>query len=342
MQSAIGAVQTLVVIVALLVMSSSFVAADPVRVLIVGDSTVRDYPIDDTRRGWGQLLPELYDSNDVTFFNRAVGGRSSKTFITEGLWQNALTVNPDYVLIQFGHNDLTGLNLPGQTFPDPVPDPLPSSGFGSSPLDWFRNNIRTYIADARAIGAIPVVISPMERRLFDGNGELRQLNQLWAQAAHAVAEEEHVASIDLNTFSVDLFTDLGLAGSEFLQAVLPGGIIDNVHHSEAGARIFAEFIADHLTFIVGDLDVDGFVGITDLNLVLGSWNQNVTAASLQGDPTGDGFVGIEDLNLVLGNWNTGTPPGVLSGLSATVPEPAAGVVLLCLSAPLIGARRRVS
>jgi hypothetical protein len=63
------------------------------------------------------------------------------------------------------------------------------------------------------------------------------------------------------------------------------------------------------TQLDGDLDDDGFVGIGDLNVVLGNWNQNVTAGDLSaGDPSGDGFVGIEDLNVVLGNWNAGTPP----------------------------------
>lgn len=64
-----------------------------------------------------------------------------------------------------------------------------------------------------------------------------------------------------------------------------------------------------LAAIDGDLDLDGFVGIDDLNLVLGAWNQSVTAGNAQaGDPSGDGFVGIDDLNIVLGNWNAGTPP----------------------------------
>ncbi len=70
--------------------------------------------------------------------------------------------------------------------------------------------------------------------------------------------------------------------------------------------------------LVGDLDGDGFVGITDLNIVLGAWNLSVTAGDLPaGDPSGDGFVGIEDLNTVLGNWNAGTPPPP----AAVIPEP---------------------
>jgi hypothetical protein len=87
----------------------------------------------------------------------------------------------------------------------------------------------------------------------------------------------------------------------------------------------------------GDLDSDGFVGITDLNLVLGNWNQNVTVGDpLQGDPSGDGFVGIEDLNEVLGNWNAGTPPTTV----AAVPEPGALSFLAAGAAGVSVWRRR--
>lgn len=75
--------------------------------------------------------------------------------------------------------------------------------------------------------------------------------------------------------------------------------------------------------LVGDLDGDGFVGINDLNIVLGAWNQNVPPADPAADPSGDGFVGIDDLNTVLGNWNAGTPPNT----GAAVPEPASLALL---------------
>jgi hypothetical protein len=85
----------------------------------------------------------------------------------------------------------------------------------------------------------------------------------------------------------------------------------------------------------GDLNNDGFVGIEDLNIVLGAWNQNVTPGDwFSGDPSGDGFVGIEDLNAVLGNWNAGTPPTD----SNAVPEPAS-VLLLAAVAPALTRRR---
>ena len=80
--------------------------------------------------------------------------------------------------------------------------------------------------------------------------------------------------------------------------------------------------------LLGDLDNDGFVGITDLNLVLSNWNQNVPPANPAADPSGDNFIGIEDLNIVLGNWNAGTPPGE----AANIPEPGTlGLTVLCLA-----------
>ena len=80
--------------------------------------------------------------------------------------------------------------------------------------------------------------------------------------------------------------------------------------------------------IEGDLNSDGFVGIDDLNIVLGDWNQNVPPGNPLADPSGDGFVGIDDLNVVLGNWNAGTPPSQQQG---SAPEPGTGL-LVCLLA----------
>ncbi len=88
--------------------------------------------------------------------------------------------------------------------------------------------------------------------------------------------------------------------------------------------------------LAGDLDADGFVGITDLNIVLGVWNTSVPAGNLlAGDPSGDGFVGIEDLNVVLGNWNAGTPPPP----GSVVPEPTT-LALLGLGAFAMLRRRK--
>ncbi len=95
------------------------------------------------------------------------------------------------------------------------------------------------------------------------------------------------------------------------------------------------------SIIAGDLNADGFVGISDLNIVLGTWNEsqnpigdNPTFLSdLRADPSNDNFVGIEDLNIVLGNWNAGTPP--TSG--AVVPEPT---TLALFGTSVLGLLRR--
>ena len=86
----------------------------------------------------------------------------------------------------------------------------------------------------------------------------------------------------------------------------------------------------------GDLNGDGFVGLDDLDIVLGNWNTNVTAGEWSlGDPSGDGFVGLDDLDIVLNNWNAGTPPTD----NANIPEPAS-VVLLGLGGMAMLRRRR--
>ncbi len=86
--------------------------------------------------------------------------------------------------------------------------------------------------------------------------------------------------------------------------------------------------------LVGDLDGDGFVGITDLNLVLSNWNQTVPPGNPLADPSGDGFVGLVDLNTVLGNWNAGTPPTQ----GTAVPEPMT-MMWMGLSVPALLRRR---
>jgi len=98
----------------------------------------------------------------------------------------------------------------------------------------------------------------------------------------------------------------------------------------------AEALAGNL--LAGDLDGDGFVGIADLNIVLGNWNQNVPPGDPLADPSGDGFVGIADLNVVLGNWNAGTPP--LGDASANIPEPASAM-LIAAGGLALGRHRRI-
>jgi hypothetical protein len=124
------------------------------------------------------------------------------------------------------------------------------------------------------------------------------------------------------------------AGTLYVTANYVNGdvAIDSMNiNDNAGTTYVGQLFSPPLT---GDLDGDGFVGIADLNIVLGAWNQSAPPADTAADPSGDGFVGIEDLNAVLGNWNAGTPPAD----NTAVPEPAS--VLLLTTATLATLTRR--
>ena len=141
----------------------------------------------------------------------------------------------------------------------------------------------------------------------------------------------------------DLEVSDNIANEIVFQNVTPeldGSLVIDVAVSPDGTGRFAYLglaqITALVTAIQGDLDGDGFVGISDLNLVLANWNQAIPPGDPLADPSGDGFVGIDDLNAVLGNWNAGTPPGADG--SANIPEPGAlGVMGL---GGLVWVRRR--
>lgn len=218
-----------------------------IHVAVIGDSTVSDHPVSrgDTR-GWGQVLPKYLDPSKAQVVNLAMAGRSSKSYIKEGAWDKVLKLspNPQYVLIQFGHNDNPGKGN-RSTSPGLVPAQLPVDGEGCDPCDWYRNNLQTYITQTRKMGAVPIVITPMERRLFlDGKLDCR--NQLYADAAIAVCDKMKVQVIDLHAYSVQLYSKLGFEGSQFMHSHTKNGIVDCTHYSEAGAKVWAEFIVSQL------------------------------------------------------------------------------------------------
>ncbi len=139
-------------------------------------------------------------------------------------------------------------------------------------------------------------------------------------------------SVSISSQNVSFGT---LAGGQFIGIQFPNADDTGTHYGffkmeyDAGQNTITlsnfayETVLDApavISYIPGDLDGDGFVGISDLNTVLSNWNMTVFAGDIfSGDPSGDGFVGIDDLNTVLGNWNNGIPP--VAG--AAVPEPAA-------------------
>lgn len=201
-------------------------AADnkPLRIVILGDSTVCDYAADSPIRGWGQLLGEGF-KKPVAIRNLAVSGRSTKTFIKEGRLKKALEEPADFALIQFGHNDSHGKDRPEST--DAATD--------------YKEFLRTYVDSFQKAGTQPILVTPMHRRTFN-KGKLTEELRPYAEAMKAVAEEKKVPVVDLYTLSGELFVKLGDEGS----ADLSCSPKDRTHFSEKGARAMAGLVLGEL------------------------------------------------------------------------------------------------
>jgi lysophospholipase L1-like esterase len=194
----------------------------PVRVVVIGDSTVQTYPPESPVKGWGQYIGG-YFTGKVEVVNLALSGRSTKTFIGEGRWEKALAARGGWYIIQFGHNDSHEKGKPEST--DAATD--------------FRDNLRKYVDDARGIGAKVVLVTPMHRRTFKPDGNLADILGQYAEAVKAVGKEKGVPVIDLHAASGKVFLDLGDAGS----ADLSCNASDRTHFSEKGARLMAGLVA---------------------------------------------------------------------------------------------------
>ena len=194
-----------------------------VTVVTVGDSTVSSYGEDNIRRGWGQVLGD-YLPPAVEVINLASSGASTKTFVELGRWSKALAVKPEFILIQFGHNDAHAKGNPKAT--DANTD--------------YMDNLRRFVREARAIGATPILVTPMHRLLFNAKtGKLTGELQPYATAMGRVAAETGTPLIDLYTLSEETFEPLGNDGV----AGLTISDEDRTHFTDKGARMLARLVA---------------------------------------------------------------------------------------------------
>jgi lysophospholipase L1-like esterase len=198
-----------------------------IRIALVGDSTVASYSRPPADRpdltGWGQVLGEFFDER-VEVMNFALSGRSSKSFLQEGRWQPVLDAKPDYVLIQFGHNDQPGK---GERSTDPN--------------GQFQENLKRYIADARRLGAKPILVTPVARRIFSEGKPVTTLTP-YAEAMHAVGRQTDTPVIDLHRASFDLLSQLGDEASRGFSA----SDTDRTHFSRKGALSMARLVVEQL------------------------------------------------------------------------------------------------
>jgi lysophospholipase L1-like esterase len=211
--------------------SSTSSAADksaqtPLKIVLVGDSTVCNYPATRPERGWGMYIQEYFQPGTVVVSNLAASGRSTKTFIKEGRWDKALAQKPDYVFIQFGHNDSHSPDKPEAT--DAATD--------------YKVYLRKYIDDSRAIGATPILVTPMVRRTFNADDTLKDDLQRYADAMKDVGTDKKVPVIDLHASSKKLVEQLGPV--KVLDLANKQG--DATHFNEKGARAMAQLVMQEL------------------------------------------------------------------------------------------------
>ncbi|MEA9786488.1 rhamnogalacturonan acetylesterase [Xanthomonas campestris pv. raphani] len=161
------------------------------KIVLVGDSTTA------VQGGWGPSFCAQHVTSFLSCLNLARGGRSTSNYRAEGSWEIALKelrsggYRQVVVLIQFGHNDQPG--KPGRS---------------TDLATEFPANLRRYVNEARAAGALPVLVTPLTRRQFE-RGQLIDDLAPWAAATRAVARELQVPLIDLHARSRALVQGMG-------------------------------------------------------------------------------------------------------------------------------------
>jgi len=207
-------------------------AATPVKIVLVGDSTVNP------EGGWGPGFKASFD-RDVTVVNLALNGRSSKSFRDEGRWKPAIEAKPAFILIQFGHNDVSGKG------PDRETDPQTT----------YKQNLIRYMEEAKQAGATPVLVTSIVRRSFDAEGNWKPDSLFpYVETVRALGAELNIPVMDLYRLTEAQARKLGNAGCEAqVGAIDKDGKPDHTHLSPTGqasigamaakefARLFPEF-----------------------------------------------------------------------------------------------------
>jgi lysophospholipase L1-like esterase len=198
---------------------------------IAGDSTAaQKYADAAPETGWGMALP-CFLREQLEVANHAVNGRSSKSFVDEGRLEVVLeAIRPgDLLLIQFGHND------------EKSADPTRYT----EPWTTYQDYLRQYVDGARAHGARPVLATPVERRKFDADGNAVPTHGDYPAAMRALAEEEHVALLDIQALSIALWQRLGVEETKkyFNWTATEQ---DNTHFNPPGAIAVARLVAAEL------------------------------------------------------------------------------------------------
>ncbi len=253
----------ILLLLCVLSMSFLFQKKEPLRVFLIGDSTVADYadnydPGKDYMKtrypvtGWGQVfqpfmaadsLPKLkniLNADSVLVVDKARGGRSTRTFFEEGRWREVFNSlkKDDLVLIQFGHNDAA------ENKPERYVN-----------IQGYKEYLRLYVKEAREKGATPIILTPVNRNYPWKDGQLSNVHGEYPAAAKEVAAELDVPLIDLTQRSIDHFTAKGkdyVSKNYFMNLpagkyeAYPEGQSDNTHFQPEGATAVARLVFEGL------------------------------------------------------------------------------------------------
>lgn len=242
-----------VLLFGLLTTAFSFRKPKPV-FYIIGDSTVKngDGKNSNELQGWGSFIEPFFDTTRIRISNQAIGGRSSRTFITDGRWDKILAnlQKGDYVIMQFGHND-------GSALDDTARARGTIKGIGNDSMEiynpirkqkeivhtygWY---MRKYVNEAKARGAIPIVCSPIPRNDWK-DGKVLRSNDTYTKWAKEVADQTGAYFIDLHNIISDEFEKMGekKAGSFYPQ--------EHTHTNREGAIFNATIVINQLEQLKG-------------------------------------------------------------------------------------------
>jgi pectinesterase len=201
-----------------------------IRIVLAGDSTVTD------EVGWGKGFAEGLKP-EAECINESIGGRSSKSFRDEGRWAKVLADKPDYILIQFGHNDRLGKGPKRET----------------DPKTTFPENMARYVDEAREAGAVPVLVTSICIRKFNEDGAASAVPWLaeYAEAVKKVAAEEHVPLLDMQARTLEMYARLGDKGSEYISLI--NGRVHESHLSAEGGQVVGAMAVEELRKAVPEL-----------------------------------------------------------------------------------------
>jgi rhamnogalacturonan acetylesterase len=224
-------------------------------VWLIGDSTVKNGSGKGAGGlwGWGDYLYKQFDTTKISIRNYALGGRSSRTFISEGLWEKVLAkAKPgDYVIMQFGHNDSGAVNDSSR-----ARGTIKGTGEETEEIDniitkkheivhsygWY---IRKYITDCKAKDLTPIVCSLIPRNMWE-NGKVMRASGDYAKWAEETALKEKAFYINLNEIIAGKYEAIGedTVKTKFF-------LTDHTHTTEAGAILNAASVAEGIKSLKG-------------------------------------------------------------------------------------------